>query len=344
MSKSVNRSQMPDETNEKSTKLNWKSILVTSTAALIVSLLGSLLLSWWQAKEPKLLYSLVQPVPFPGEQEVIGTYQIEIENAGKTELENILLTVDVPDAQIKQDRIQASPSIERLSRWTNSTYYLSAPSINPKENLLISLLVSSPKALSQQPVISLRAKGIVGALKSESADSKSTAAKVLQVINYLLAGACAGMTATIVLLRSKKQLKTFGSRDDQRQVLASLCIQNGLDDIADIYLNQRSETTYWLEAEWLTTKAIKSKSKECLRQTRNILEAIKERKTLSKGSGYSVSIQIALLDWHLGNKDGALKSLAALKTQMVDDQFQPYRDRIVKIERGFEGQTKVVQK
>lgn len=233
-------------------------ILVTVVAAIIVQKLES--------REPRLVFTSVETVPFNGPNNVIGIYQTVVRNEGKAEVDDVSCYIRIPGATIEQHRVIVPPSLQVQEGTIGDALRVEIPSLNPGELAQISILANNPTHLPNHPEISVRAKGVNASEQAPSVPSQ-------QPERYLsLLTAMAG-TLAVASTFGFRRLFSKGMGGSQASTLQSICRMHGLSDRADQYKVRRG-INYYGEADRLGQEAVQSHDPRTVADIKKILLAI----------------------------------------------------------------------
>jgi len=243
--------------------MNWKSIIATAVITGIVTIVTGMLLFKIQDREPELLYSVEESVPFKGQKETIAIHRYIINNNGDDAVKNVVADIKIEGAQFKQHKIQADGSLPVKEIFEPTHYRVEIESLNPSEKVTISLLVGGVGDRIR-PTVSVRGDGIRGQLVKEKKDTFIDSNLIIALIS-----AYAGIGA--FLLYSKRYRKVvlalsrtiFSGRklpigEDQKHVIGSLFAIKGDVNEATTYLRKEASCTYWSEADLIGAKAVAS--------------------------------------------------------------------------------------
>jgi hypothetical protein len=165
-------------------RLNWLQILVTAVVTGGVTIATGLILSHFQAREPYLVYSTTDTIPFLGHNQVLAIYQVSIGNEGKKAVEDVNCIINIPAAAIEQKRITADPALSYSESSTGDSLKLSFPLLNPSELVQVSILATAPTQLPNRPQVSLRGKGVSG--QEKKIEQQKTGNPLLSVITAII--------------------------------------------------------------------------------------------------------------------------------------------------------------
>jgi hypothetical protein len=289
----------PDSATERSPsrKSEWGNRIISAIIGIVVTVTGALILVALEEREPRLVYSSTESLPFSGSDGEVSIYQVTVSNDGKKEAYDVACAIRIPAAKVEQYKVTASPLLNALGTVSGDTVNVQVPNLNPSESFQISILASGPESLPGRPQVSARGKGIVGTEKAPSTgQSPSEPIAFITLGAASLAVVVTGLTARI--LRRTRTISSIseGLGDDQRQVLAYVCRAYGLRDLADQYSRQSHETTYWAEADRLGQIAIDSGNEERMTTIERSLLGLIEYKTMARVSQAIVYYNVALIN------------------------------------------------
>jgi hypothetical protein len=262
----------------------WWSRIVSALLGITVTVAGALIVQRLETREPRLTYSSVETVPFNGPNDVVGIYQVVLQNEGKKEVEDVGCYIRIPGAKIEQHRTITAPSLITTDSVTNDILRVSIPSLNPGETAQVSVLASNPSFLPLHPDISVRAKGIMGTEQKSGAAAKSeTILPFLSATTIAFAALLFTFLSRLLITRGKGDVGS-GS---QRQVLASICKANGFVARAEGYA-KAARLTYYGEADRLGQEATQSEDPRTTSEIKTILTALSIRDDTIKDSSRSI--------------------------------------------------------
>lgn len=288
----------PDSSTERSShKAAWGNRLVSAALGILVTVIGALIIGTFQAREPALVYSSTESLPFNGLNGEVSIYQVTISNDGKREANDVACIIRIPTGKVDQYKVTASPLLSVSGSTSGDSVTVQVPNLNPSESFQVSLLVSGTQSLPSRPQISARGRGILGTEKNPE-QNKSESDPVLWVSLAAFSAVFISGVFTLIFRRTKTFVpSSTGSGDDQRQVLAYICRANGLSDLADQYSSQPHETTYWAEADRLGQIATDTQNGERMAAIERSLLALVEYDTnLADTSKAIVFYNVALIN------------------------------------------------
>ncbi len=142
--------------------------VLTGAVMLVVTVVAGMILFALQAREPRLVYSARDIIPFRGEDRFLAVYHVWIANQGGSAAEEVVCTVSVPEATIDEWTVSAAPVLSYTDSLVEDTVWLNVPWLNADERLELSLVATAPRtalpreALPGIPKVELRAKGFRG--------------------------------------------------------------------------------------------------------------------------------------------------------------------------------------
>ena len=266
------------------------SILRTILTALIsiaVTVIGGLLLYYFQSKQPELIYKVDKILPFESQTQKLNIYHITIENTGNQIAEDVVCQIQITPATVKEYRVNSDAPIQIIDSVKKQDIDINTSSLNPKESYKVSILATSEGAFPDEPLVKIRAKGISGTEKkidSENHDEKDS--------NFLLKLLLeAASVATAMTLFTRYILSDDGTRHsgNQNEILSYLCGIHGLDAQVERYLALPKKTSYWAEMDRLAAIAIASNDTTIALKSITIIDDLikyADMASTSKGVGY----------------------------------------------------------
>lgn len=232
-------------------RYNVPQVLLTGFVTFIVTIAGSMILTNIQNREPRLVFSTSDTIPFAGENQVMGIYHIRISNEGKKATNNVVCHICLLDTNIEQWDISADPALKFSEILTNDSLELSFPILNPSETLQISILATNDKSLPNKPEISLRAEGVSGSEKQTTDVTSFLNQEVPDEIATIIIALSSAFAGLFALTMTGSRLRGSYRGGDQNRVLAFLFGNYGLKDEMEKYLEREKIVAYWSEADKL---------------------------------------------------------------------------------------------
>ncbi len=280
----------------------WWPRIVSAVLGIIVTVTGAVIVQRLQAREPRLVYSSVETVPFNGPNNVVGIYQIVLRDDGKTEIESISCYIRIPGAKIEQYRTLAAPSLSTTATVANDAVRVDIPNLNPGETTQISILASNPSFLPNRPEISVRGKGVTGEPQAPAGNSPSESPRF-----YILVLTAATALASTSLIRLVVSKRSGGG--SQAEALASICQMHGLSARAERYA-AATKVTYYAEADRLGEEAYRSNDPNVASEVKRILTAMSAIPSMRDGSRSIVLYQLARISAKEGSAENANRYIA----------------------------------
>ena len=260
----------------------WVERVLAGLIGIAVSVAAALIVSRFQAREPHVVYTAAQTLPFSGPKDTLGVYHVTVSNDGKVEVQDIRVVVRIPGAVVQQDKINADRSLKYEASIEGDAVEISTPDLNPNESIEISALASKPGDLPLQPEVSVRGKGVTG----ELAANRQTPEVRLGVAFSIVALAAVSISAVLTSIFRIRGKPNRGG--DQRQVLAYICRLQGLNELADEYLDRTSPTFYWAEADKLGLLASASATSDVREKIKVVLQDLLDYPTVMSDTARAV--------------------------------------------------------
>lgn len=286
--------------------MNWRSILATAIITGIVTVLSGAFMYWYQNKEADLVYTTIQSIPFNGKDKKVSIYQVDIENKGKKEADNVTFIIKLKNGRIEQSIIDIDSAISYSKTEESNLLSLSIDTLNPSEKIKISMLLDETNNLVIEPIISLRAKGIIGVTSIDQKNKSPLFIALIAAYSGLLAAILASNRGRKVFVRVGKSFlsgKGITLSGAQKYEIASALSIYGMPEKAKEYLNSTAERRYWAEADQLASEAIISKNIEQQKKTIDVLKQLLRVDLIANESASVVSFNIAKLHNSLGNEE-----------------------------------------
>jgi hypothetical protein len=325
---------MSDETDAKQGKFHWPSAL---GSALIVAIVAPLIVSWVQSREPRLVFTTPQVLPFQGPTKNIANYAVTISNEGSSAVESAVCVIRVPNGTIEQKAVTADASIAHSETIEGDHLRIEIPNLNPSEHVQASLLVSSSVNLPGVPEVSLRGKGVTGKLSVQNVESPfmvwlrifSTASTVVSLALWAFVFIrYAPIFGSLPNIKKRMNQIAEGERETEREQkdlramvegliqdetlnprfnLAYFCRTLGLATDADDYLLNRSDPlSYRAEADRFTSLAQTASETGYRDKVIALLQALVDHAVMNDHSRATILFDLALL--HRNGSDVELKS------------------------------------
>ncbi len=334
--------EAPDTLPGRATrKSEWPNRIISALLGIVVSVIVALILGRLQAREPHLVYWSTEALPFSGQNGNVSIYQISVSNDGKQEISDVACVIRVPGAKVDQYKVMANPLLNASTSISNDSVNIQIPNLNPSESVQIALLVTSSLTLPLHPEILARGKGITGTEKNLTKDEGAPTG-ILASTLFVATAAVALSGLFFSLLRHKSLANARKSLanamepagppgDDQRQVLAFICRVNGLRALADQYIAQTHETTYWAEADRLGQMGTDDPGGEQTAAIERVLEGLLAyNPQIAESSIAIVYYNLALISLTKKDKVANQKYL-----QLAKDISHDEIDRRLKVDKRF---------
>ncbi len=155
---------MDDVTVDSSAgRVGWAKIAVSAFVGIAVTALGTVVATRFLSREPDLVYSVVESVPFTAPDKVLGIYQATIANEGQREVDEVLAVIRVPTSAVDRFKVIAPGSLRYDAKADGDVLRISMPMMNPGDSLSVSILATGVLfPLPSRPDVSVRARGLNG--------------------------------------------------------------------------------------------------------------------------------------------------------------------------------------
>lgn len=286
-------------------------LLITGVISLIVGVASGLLLDFFKTKAPRLDYRTVTTSVFSGPSENIAILTIETENSGKKELEDLTFSVNWKDAELRESKVSGLPIGKYKEKPDKTSFTIESDYLNPTEKIRADLLLTLAGDSLKPPRIDIRAKGIVGRERDDTASEKtSTLSSIVTAALTALLSAffvMPNLAAKIRAIRNKGY--TASHSDDQRDVTAYVLDVHGLHKEAADLRRVSRKMSYWSIADDLTQGFLDAGDNDRLKQLAEVLEELMSYGAVAETSCFLVNYNLARIHLELGNRDLARAKL-----------------------------------
>lgn len=301
--------------------INWKQSIVTAIITIIVTVIGGMLLYYFQYHKPKLEYNIEVLPSFNSDKENVSIIHLKVSNTGNDIAEDIKCVVDVKPATIKDFNINSNSLIELKTNLDSSKICFTAKNMNSTETYQASLLLTTNAIFPESPTVTLRGKGINGIPQEES----NNEIPFIWILTFITIGTTLVSLTTRSLIKSKGLLESIDDKllrdklekidegkhhDDQKHIIAYICGLHGLVDEVDRLLSFPSDVSYWSEVDRMTSKAINSDDKGLIDKIKLILLDLVKYASIAESSQGIIHYNLARLEKHQGNNEEADKQIA----------------------------------
>ena len=241
-------------------KTNYKALIITGVISLAVAVGGNILVNKLSEEKLLLTYDLTVSETFSSSKKNIRIATVTVSNSGSKSIDDVSLTVELPDGNIQEHKISGLPVNSYNIDKKKSKLALTTKYLNPEENFYIQLLLNNPKEIEFLPFIDLRGRGTLG---TQVVKHKKNA--LLEMILTIMVA----LTTAMLFLRFKSyRTKIFGldyidsklsdlgdkHGDEQRDVVAYILSMMSLGTYADEIRYIPREISYWSICDHLTQK------------------------------------------------------------------------------------------
>ncbi|WP_394665404.1 hypothetical protein [uncultured Chryseobacterium sp.] len=264
---------------------NFKTGLLSVLISIAVTVLGGLILYYFQNKKPKIQYSVEKILPFESQTEKLNIYHITIENNGNEVAEDVVCKIDINPASIKEYRTNSESPISIKDSILKKEIDVKTSTLNPEENYRVSILASSKSNFPNKPIVKVRAKGVIGEEIKNVSNNDSFGSLLLNNKDLIL---YATIASILTLLVRRKIIKDDEDNEkhlgDQNEIIAYLCGINDLNNQIERYLTLPNKTSYWSEMDRLTAIAISSNDVQLTNNTIALIENLIVYANMAKSS------------------------------------------------------------
>ena len=166
---------------------------------LLISASICLFAFWVNWRSPHLKVTIPDTFVFKGEKNQLGIVNVTVSNDGSKEAEDVECWLNLAGSKIQE--VKASPEyLKAVVTPKDDKIRVDVHLLNPKEDLLISALISNPEKLPEQAKVEVRGKGVIG-----EREANLNQPLWLRVLAVAVAVAAAAGTSILVYLDSAQQ-------------------------------------------------------------------------------------------------------------------------------------------
>lgn len=277
--------------------INWTQSLLAALISIVVTVVGGYILYKIQFENPELSYQIDNALPFIDKNKNMSIYHVKFENRGNKLAEDIITQVSIRPAKIINMSITSDSPIEWKTEQDSSHITIKTNSLNPHESFKLSFIATNNDSLPKQPVVKLRAKGIVGEKVELSSKKSLSELRIFPLIMSVFA------IITTLFTRAIISAKEIGSQhsDDQDKIMSYLFGIHKLDDQVDRILSLPNKPSYWAESDRLTSLSINSNDITRIIKTKDLLKDLLEYAILADSSKGIIYFNLAKIEKILNN-------------------------------------------
>ena len=298
-------------------RINWLEIIITALITGAIAIITGVILFNIQTKKPKLEYLTTETSPFQGTNQNFAIYNIIISSSGGKEIKNVKGLVNIPNASLSDIKVSAPASLDYSTNINDDEMTIEISTLNPDDTISITIFTTSQSPLPQFPEVSVRGDGITGK-KVEVLSSDSVGITTMFAVIALVATFAAifssfiynqsGHLPSINLLGIQFPVSGLISSallgkhvDDENKILAYICGLYGLLDDVENYLTRQGNTSYWAEADRISSLAIANAKTANAEKRKQVLLDLLEYASLSNTSESIINYDIARISLAQGN-------------------------------------------
>src|SRR5262245_19700883 len=136
------------------------SMILTGVISLITGVAVALAVQYFTEKKFQLEYEVIKSALFDGKNRKTAIVQINVTNSGTKEIENTLATITFSKSAITEPRVSGLVDGTFSIQHERSSLELKTSYVNPGETFSLQMLIEPTEAQLEEPVISIRSKGV----------------------------------------------------------------------------------------------------------------------------------------------------------------------------------------
>lgn len=293
---------------------SMKTAVVTAILTGVFTVIAGVATYWFTNKEPELSYSVAGGPALSSDSGAKRIFVVEVRNAGKKEVVQTLIQIDLKDGDLNEAASEASPGVKVVEEKTPHRINISADVLNQGDVVKVSFLASLISR-DADPVVTVRAPGVKAVAEATKIDHAFDLTQSKRLLPLLLAALAAVLSTFFIVARIGVfgRLTSFSSSGlDQCELAAYICAECGLYEEADQLRFGGGEISYRGAGDFLRQKA--------------------QRLSASQRQRYETALRTLLLVPRLAPNSlisirSAVDSIAAIP--MTDVEIETMRNNIV---------------
>lgn len=212
---------------------HWVNIAVALGALIVGAWLNNFL-----TNKPDLNWTASDVLPFKGDKEQIGIFNLNVRNGGSKEVEDVTVFVQVSSGAIAE-AIVSPKIIANTPDIKGDNMTVVCKMLNPKDSMQVSALIRTKEATIPKPVIIVRGKSVTG-YESAPQSKNLTLSDVLSLMTVSLTTGVALVFFMMSRMDRKKIVVEYKDADPTAidDSLKRILIESDakyLDQIKDVY-------------------------------------------------------------------------------------------------------------
>lgn len=233
-----------------------KTAIITAVLTGIFTVLAGLATFWFTNKDPELSYSIAGGPALSNALGAKRIFVVEVRNAGKKEVAQTLIQIDLKSGELNEAASEASPGVKVIEEKTPHRIDIRADILNQGDVVKVSFLASL-NTPGSYPVVTVRAPGVKAVAEATNAD-RSFDLKDTKGWLSLLLPALAAVLSTFFIVARIGFLGRFLPSSfslNQSELCAYVCAACGLYEEADQLRFSGGEISYRGAGDFLRQKA-----------------------------------------------------------------------------------------
>lgn len=163
--------------------------LLSIFGAVVASILAGIIFNNYFQKNAELVYSVKKVSPVESKQEGAAIYYISLSNNGEKEVKKVTADIKLSSGTITDKSIKYDRSMHlRGKLLSKDNYRLEMDTLNPKEQVSVSLFVVGKVEEGAEPSISLRGEGVNGKPEVKKGTEKEGVEKIVEPYTAIALG------------------------------------------------------------------------------------------------------------------------------------------------------------
>jgi len=214
---------------------NLSTILTTSVATLLITVLAGLIIEYIMRRKPKLLFMIKSSIPLKLDDKYIGANVVNIENPSSKTVKDIVIKLKTTTGEIRNGGVQTTKGLDYEIEEKGDSLELSIPFLKLKDSISITTILEGKYGIPEKPEMTVRSPDAFALVNSEK-KRKSLLGNI-----WLYPGVTAAVAVTISMSFVPY---IYTARSNQSANLALSAALIGLPNIAENYISNSGISYY----------------------------------------------------------------------------------------------------
>ena len=146
---------------------NLSTILTTSVATLLITVLAGLIIEYIMRRKPKLLFMIKNSIPLKLDDKYIGANVVNIENPSSKTVKDIVIKLKTTTGEIRNGGVQTTKGLDYEIEEKGDSLELSIPFLKLKDSISITTILEGKYGIPEKPEMTVRSPDAFALVNSE---------------------------------------------------------------------------------------------------------------------------------------------------------------------------------